>query len=155
MIYKRESIEGTLQATEDTIISICAKYQKAYCYPGQETLRRLLKERHGIDICRRTLNHILRWLEDHGSFKRTRRHRKGPNGRILFATTMYTLKKKLFIRLNTMKKWIDRVTSPLRVQVRAQYRSMKQNEIFKVVSPEGGNHVEIPIEGRSSPLFDP
>ena len=152
MIYKRESIEGVLQATEETLISICAKYMKAYCYPSQETILRLLKERHGITICRRTLNHVLRWLEDHNHFKRTRRHRKGMNGRILFATTMYTLKKKIFKRLNSLKRWVDRVSLPLRVQTRAQYKSVKQNEIFKQLAPDVEILWKSPYKGRASPI---
>lgn len=156
MIYKRNSIEGALQATVETLSAICSKYMKAYCYPSQETIRRLVSERHGIDICLRTLNYILRWLEDHKYIKRTRRHRAGPNGKILFATTMYELKKKLFIRLNSIKKWVDRVTTPLRVQVRAQYKSIRKNEISLSVSGSCGNPVEISIRGgpteQKSPL---
>jgi len=135
MIYQRESIEGTLQAVAETISSICSKYGKAYCYPSQLTIMRLLEEYHGIMISRRTLNRILRWLEDRGYFKRTRRHRAAPDGKIIFATTMYELKKKLFIRLNSMRKWVERVSIPLRVSTRAQYRSIKKNEILKDIAP--------------------
>jgi hypothetical protein len=152
MIYKRDSIEGTLHAVLETIISICCKYGKAYCYPSQETIQRLTYERHGVMVCRRTINYVLRWLEDHGFFKRTRRHRAGPNGKILFATTMYTLKKKLFIRLNLMKKWVDRVTLPLRVQVRAQYRSVKKNEISSAYSGNVEILLNSPIKGKPSPV---
>lgn len=130
MIYKRDSIEGPLEAVAETLSSVCSKYGKAYCYPSQLTIMRLVGEYHGIEISRRTLNRVLRWLEDHGYFKRTRRHRAGPDGRILFATTMYELKKKLFIRLNSIKKWVDRVSSPLRVPLRSQYRSRRKNEIL-------------------------
>ena len=155
MIYQRDSIESPLQAAAETISSICSKYGKAYCYPSQLTILRLVKEYHDIDISVRTLNRVLRWLEDHKYFKRTRRHRAGPNGRILFATTMYELKKKLFIRLNSIKKWAERVSSPLRVPLRSQYRSREKNEIFT----EASGHVEKmwnPDEkGRASPPFDP
>ena len=151
MIYQRDSIEGVLQATEDTLISICAKYGKAYCYPSQETVRRLLEEYHGIVICRRTLNRVLRWLEDHGRFKRTRRHRAGQGGKIVFATTMYELKKKLFIRLNSMKKWIDRVSSPLRVPLRAEYRLTKKNEILVCAAGNVEILLKSTIKGRASP----
>ena len=130
MIYKRDSIEGPLEAVAETLSSVCSKYGKAYCYPSQLTIMRLVGEYHGIEISRRTLNRVLRWLEDHGYFKRTRRHRAGPDGRILFATTMYELKKKLFIRLNSIKKWVDRVSSPLRVPLRSQYKSIRKNEIL-------------------------
>ncbi len=130
MIYQRDSIEGPLQAVAETLSSICSKYGKAYCYPSQETILRLMGEYHDIEISRRTLNRVLRWLEDHGYFKRTRRHRAGPNGRMIFATTMYELKKKLFIRLDSIKKWVDRVSSPLRVPLRSQYKSRRKNEIL-------------------------
>lgn len=131
MIYQRESIEGPLQAVAETISSVCSRYGKAYCYPSQLTILRLVKEYHDIEISLRTLNRVLRWLEDHGYFKRTRRHRAAPNGRMLFGTTLYELKKKLFIRLNSIKKWADRVSSPLRVPLRAKYKSQRKNEIFK------------------------
>jgi len=151
MIYQRESIEGPLQAVAETISSVCSKYGKAYCYPSQLTILRLVREYHDIDISVRTLNRVLRWLEDHGYFKRIRRHRAGPGGRMLFATTLYELKKKLFIRLNSIKKWADRVSSPLRVPLRAKYRSQRKNEISSAYS---GN-VEIlwksVLEGRASP----
>ena len=151
MIYQRESIEGSLQAVVETISSVCSKHGKAYCYPSQVTILRLLNEYHGIQISRRTLNRVLRWLEDHRYFKRTRRHREGSDGKILFATTMYELKKKLFIRLNSIKKWADRISSPLRVPLRAQYRSLKKNEILKEVAPACGNPVETVLEGGPPP----
>ena len=150
-MYQRDSIEGPLQAVAETISSVCSKYGKAYCYPSQLTIIRLVNEYHGIEISRRTLNRVLRWLEDHGYFKRTRRHRAGPNGRILFATTMYELKKKLFIRLNSIKKWVDRVSSPLRVPLRAKYKSQRKNEISSAYSGNVEILLKSPFEGRASP----
>ena len=152
MIYKRDSVEGPLQAVAETLSSICSKYGKAYCYPSQMTILRLTSEYHGVEISRRTLNRVLRWLEDHGYFKRTRRHRAGPDGRILFGTTLYELKKKLFIRLNSIKKWADRVSSPLRVPLRSQYKSQRKNEILK--NDCGGVEILLksPIEGKPSPV---
>ena len=147
MIYQRESIEGTLEGVMETISSVCAAHGKAYCYPSQLTLLRLLKDYHGIEISRRTLNKVLRWLEDHHYFKRTRRHRARPDGRILFSTTLYLLKKKLFIRLNSLKKWGDRVSFPLRVQVRAQYKSLRRIEIFKEVATDVEKLWKSPSEG--------
>ena len=155
MMYQRDSIEGLLHATMETISSVCSKYGKAYCYPSQLTILRLVKEYHDIDISVRTLNRVLRWLEDHKYFKRTRRHRAGPNGRILFATTMYELKKKLFIRLNSIKKWADRVSSPLRVPLRSKYRSRRKNEISTEASGDVGILWKAAIKGGASPLLGP
>ncbi len=152
MIYKRRTSEVLLWAIEDTIVSVCAKYGKAYCYPSQETIGRLLWERHGIKICRRTLNYALLCHERLKSLTRTRQHRTGPDGKILFATTMYTLKKKLFIRLNSMKKWVDRVFPALRVQVRAQHKSLRENEILQNASGDVEILWKSPIEGNPSPL---
>ena len=151
MIYKRESIEGTLQVVLETLSSVCAKHGKAYCYPSQETILRLAREYHGVEISLRTLNRVLRWLEDHNYFKRTRRHRAGADGRILFATTLYALKKKLFIRLNSMRKWADRISSPLRVPLRAEYRSTQKIEILKEVPPACGNPVDPVPKGGPQP----
>ena len=154
-MYQRDSIEGPLQAVAETVSSVCSKYGKAYCYPSQLTILRLVKEYHDIDISLRTLNRVLRWLEDHGYFKRTRRHRAGPNGRILFATTMYELKKKLFIRLNSIKKWVDRVSSPLRVPLRSKYKSQRKNEILKEASGDVGMVLKSVIKGGASLNLDP
>ena len=152
MIYKRDSIESPLQAVAEALSSVCSKYEKAYCYPSQQTILRLIDSFHQIKISRRTLNYILRWLEDHKYFKRTRRHRAGPNGCMIFSTTMYELKKKLFIRLNSIKKWVDRVSPPLRVQIRAQYRSLKKNEIFKHVAGNVDKLLKCPLEGKPPPV---
>jgi len=151
-MYQRDSIEGPLQAVAETLSSICSKYGKAYCYPSQLTIMRLVREYHDIDISLRTLNRVLRWLEDHGYFKRTRRHRAGPDGPPLFQTTMYKLKKKLFIRLNSIKKWVDRVSSPLRVPLRAKYKSQRKNEIFTGVPGDVEILLKSPIEGTPSPV---
>ena len=155
MMYQRDSIEGPLQAVAETLSSICSKYGKAYCYPSQLTIMRLVREYHDIDISLRTLNRVLRWLEDHGYFKRTRRHRAGPDGPPLFQTTMYKLKKKLFIRLNSIKKWVDRVSSPLRVPLRAKYKSQRKNEILKEASGDVGILWKADIKGGASPLLGP
>ena len=154
-MYQRDSIEGPLQAVVETISSVCSKYGKAYCYPSQLTILRLVKEYHDIDISLRTLNRVLRWLEDHAYFKRTRRHRAGPDGRILFATTMYELKKKLFIRLNSIKKWAERVSSPLRVPLRSKYKSQRKNEILKEASGDVGMVLKSVIKGGASLNLDP
>ena len=154
-MYQRDSIEGPLQAVAETVSSVCSKYGKAYCYPSQLTILRLVKEYHDVDISLRTLNRVLRWLEDHKYFKRTRRHRAGPDGRILFATTMYELKKKLFIRLNSIKKWADRVSSPLRVPLRSKYISQRKNEIFTEASGDVEMLLNPVIKGRASLNLDP
>ena len=152
-IYQRDSIESPLHAVAETISSICSKYGKAYCYPSQLTILRLVKEYHEIEISVRTLNRILRWLEDHGYFKRIKRHRAGPNGRILFQTTLYKLKKKLFIRLNSIKKWVDRVSSPLRLPLRSAYKSKRKNEISKNAYGNVEILLKSSIEGKPSPIF--
>jgi hypothetical protein len=64
---------------------------------------------------------------------------------------MYELKKKLFIRLNSIKKWVDRVSSPLRVPLRAKYKSQRKNEISSAYSGNVEILLKSPIEGRASP----
>jgi len=58
--------------------------QMEYCYPAQETILAKLREYHGIDICRRTLN---RWLARMAALKVISRVRRLTRGR--FMSTAY------------------------------------------------------------------
>jgi hypothetical protein len=75
------------------LYAVLAKHGKSYCYPSQEKILELLNTHYGITISRRTLNRWLAAME--GEYiHRTRRHRRGKDGRILFRTTLYQFSKK-------------------------------------------------------------
>lgn len=61
---------------------------------SQFKLLELLKKHYKCDLQRRALNYALRQLEDIGMIRRIRRHKKGPDGKIIFATTINIVQKK-------------------------------------------------------------
>jgi hypothetical protein len=77
-----------------TIYYLSSKNNKNYCFPSQEKLKALIKEKYYIDRSRRTLNYNLRRLEDEKFIKRTRRIKKSPAGKLLFDSTLYRLCRK-------------------------------------------------------------
>jgi hypothetical protein len=79
-----------------TLAGVGLSHKKPYCYPSQVTILGLLDQYHGLSMSRRTLNRHLKVLEVCGFFERVRRHRKGADGKILFNSTLYKFKGKLF-----------------------------------------------------------
>lgn len=63
-----------------TILAICVKHQKTYCWPTRKKLKILLKKYYQVDISLRAIDHHLKDLRDFGfikSFKRTGRNKDG------------------------------------------------------------------------------
>ena len=89
-------MESQKEAILTTYFAVAQKYQKPYCYPAQKRTLVLLGKYHKIDISLRTLNRRLRELEDEGYIKRTRRHREGADGKMIFNTTLTHLKARAF-----------------------------------------------------------
>ena len=110
------------QAVLTTMLSIGKKYKKGYCWPSQKRLLELLREYHKIVISRRELNRVLKGLEEGGYFERIRRHREGLGGRIVFASTLYRFRQKLFTWAYSLKKWASEIFSHYRVPNWAQYK---------------------------------
>ena len=88
----------------NTLDSIQRKYKKRYCYPGQQTILKLLKAYHQEVLSLRTLNRMLRKLEDSGYLKRTRRITRLASGENKFQTTIYVLRKKAYILIGKLLK---------------------------------------------------
>lgn len=77
-----------------TFSAMSSKYEKDYCFPCQEKILERLKTIYKVDVCRRTLNYNLAWLQANHYIFRTRRIRKGQGGKIVFNTTLYKLTYK-------------------------------------------------------------
>jgi len=114
MVSQREAILLTL-------LGIARKYEKAYCYPSQRCLLKLLGKRHKVVISRRTLNRRLKDLQVEGYFDRVRRHRRGDRGHIVFNTTLYKLSCRTFVWAADKLAWAGRLFSFYRVPRLAQY----------------------------------
>ena len=77
----------------------CDYYEMLYVYPSQSTLLKWVKVTTGIKRCRRSLNYILRRLEDNGLIKRIQRSH---NDRVLghvFQSTLYKMTKKGLLKI--------------------------------------------------------
>ena len=108
------------------LLGVAEKYKKRYCWVSQERLRQLVGEYGGIWMSRRTLNRDLRFLEDQGWIERIRRHRRGDNGKILYASTLYKFKGKVFNMLYSFGNCVKRLFSHFRVPKWAEYRLIQK-----------------------------
>ena len=77
-----------------TMHKLESMHYKNYCYPSQKKILKLLEKYYNIDIKRRQLNYVLAYLEREEFIDRKRRLKKSKEGKIVFNTTLYWLKKK-------------------------------------------------------------
>ena len=143
-----------------TLMKICEKNKKGYCYVSQNRILGLLELYQDTLVSRRTLNRDLRWLEDSGFIKRVRRITGDGNGKFLFRPTLYKLTGKLFNFLYLMGKGLKNVFSFFRVPKLAHHLAysylhsgLKDSEdvgILWISHPDGS--WEPKYSGRASPL---
>ena len=105
------------------LLAIAKKYEKAYCYPSQKHILRLLRKHQFIKISIRTLNRYLKEMEEEGYFSRVRRLRCGEGGKIVFCSTLYKLGGKLFNWVYKEVSWGKRIFSLFRLPKMAQYET--------------------------------
>lgn len=148
-------MESRGEAILATLFGVSLKYGKKYCYPSQGRIERLLFDYHDFRISNRTLNRDLLLLVEEKYIERVRRTKKVKGEKRQFTSTLYKFKAKAYIWLNSLAKWTKKVFSAFRLPKMADYKSLRGNEISSPTSTGCGNPVEIPIEGRSSPLLGP
>jgi DNA-binding HxlR family transcriptional regulator len=81
---------------------------KGYTQVSQRKILEILMKFYECDISRRTLNRILNELESEGMIRRIRRHKKAPDGKIQFHTTLVVLKKKALQYLTSIARWFKK-----------------------------------------------
>lgn len=118
-------VESIKEGIAKTLLAVAKKYEKAYCYPSQKHILRLLKKRHWIEISIRTLNRYLREMEDEGYFSRVRRLRCGEGGKIVFCSTLYKIGGKLFNWAYKEVSWGKNLFSLFRLPKMAQYETQR------------------------------
>jgi hypothetical protein len=106
-----------------TLAGVGLSHKKPYCYPSQVTILGLLDQYHDLSISRRTLNRHLSNLEGDGYFERVRRHRRGADGKILFNSTLYKFKGKLFRFMASLGHQAASFFKVFRVPWMAQHQS--------------------------------
>ena len=145
-------MESRGEAILGCLFGVSLKYGKKYCYPSQGKIQQLLFDYHDIGISNRTLNRDLAVLVEEGYVERLRRTRKIGHRERQFTSTLYKFKKKAYIWLNSLGKWVRKVFSLFRLPKMADYKSIRGNEISSNNSAACGNVVEIiPFERLKPP----
>ncbi len=145
-------MQSRAEAILSSLFGVAVHYDKKYCYPSQGKLLQLLRDYHGVDISRRTLNRDLLDLVSDGYIKRLRRIRRIPSGSIQFTSTLYKFTAKAFIWLNSLARWTKKLFSTFRVPKMAHNKSSRGNEICSGSSAACGNPVESRHKGGLHPF---
>ena len=69
-------------------------FDKGYCYPSREQIRKKFLIHTGIEKSIRSIDYYTRKLEDLGYINRTRRNPVTENGKCKFKTTLYFITSK-------------------------------------------------------------
>jgi hypothetical protein len=145
---EQKVLKGVLESQREailmTLIGVAKCKNKPYCFVSQNRQLELLSKYHSWNISRSTLNRRLKELEDEGYFIRIRRHKAGEDGTILFASTLYKFKAKIFMWLHRIGRTIAKIFSFYRVPRVTQYLSTKQNKVLK------GDCVDVEILWKSN-----
>ncbi len=134
------------------ITGTCKTYKKGYCFPSQEHIVHLARKFHKVIMSRRTLNRILKRMEQEGIFKRIRRHSKNSAGQLILRSTLYKLLGKVRDMAIRKLHWACGMLGITAVPKVAQHNSIRERMITYGLPPD----VEIvwnPDEkGRASPV---
>jgi len=117
------------EAVVISLLSVAKKHGKKYCWVSQNRLEELVIKYHKMAMSNRTLNRDLRWLEDNGYISRLRRIRVDPAGRMVFCSTLYKFKGKLFNWLYSVGNRVKRLFSFFRLPKWADYK-LTQKRVF-------------------------
>lgn len=78
------------------LVGLARRTGRAYVFPAQETIIKMLQKSYNITMSRATLNRHLKALECMGWFRRQRRHKKAADGSLEMHSTLYTLAREAF-----------------------------------------------------------
>jgi len=138
MKYVNGQLKSRPMVVLEALLGVARKYKKNYCWVSQDRLCNLVGEFGGIWISKRSLNRDLRFLEQDGWIERVRRHKRGADGRILFASTLYKFRGKVFNMLYSLGNSVKKAFGHFRLPSWVKYQlSQKQ-----VLSPLPGSSVE-------------
>jgi len=147
------------EATLKVLAYFMATYRHPWCIPSQRKILECLRKYHKINISKRTLNRILRWLVAYRYITRIKRHYRGNDGMMIFRSTCYVLRGKMIGWLGKMKSFLTRILDFLRVPSVAQY-SIKTETMYSSVavlqshvSPKTDQKKEFPTNIEDSPYL--
>jgi hypothetical protein len=114
------------EAVVMSLLGIAKKYKKYYCFVSQKHIEELVLRYHAIGLSNRSLNRDLRWLEDNGYISRLRRIRVGAGGKLVYCSTLYKFKGKLFNWLYYMGNRVKRLFSHFRLPKLADHQLLQK-----------------------------
>jgi len=118
------------------LFGVAKAHSKHYCYPSQKHIMYLTKKYEKVSMSRRTLNRVIKKLEDEGYIERLRRHTKKKDGSLWLRSTLYKLKGKAYRWLGVLRRWINGFLGLSAVPKLAQYNSLREKEILSGAPPE-------------------
>lgn len=142
------------EAVAISLLSVAKKHKKFYCWVSQKRIGELVEKYHSIDLSNRTLNRDLRWLEDNGYISRLRRIRVGSGGKLVFCSTLYKFKGKLFNWLYKMGNQVKRMFSFFRLPKMADYQ-LTQKQVSSLATPSSVENLLIKERDGTISRFDP
>jgi len=130
----------------DTLRGVQSKYKQKYSFPSQQRLIELLREYHGITICRRTLNYWLKRMEAAGYIYRIQRHMRGKGGMVMRSTAYYICNRgraamKRLRRIAAYMRRLSRV-APYRVQ-KVAHNTFGNKTRYKTTAIRSGHYTEL------------
>lgn len=142
------------EAVVISLLCVAKAHQKKYCWVSQKRILELLKKYHGLGISNRTLNRDLRWLEDEGFISRLRRIRVDAQGRLVFCSTLYKFKGKLFNWLYAMGNRVKRLFSFFRLPKWADHQ-LAQKAASSVGAPSSVGILLVKARDGTVERYDP
>jgi len=137
-----------------TLLSVAKAHEKKYCFVSQKRIQELLEKYHALRISNRTLNRDLRWLEDNGYISRLRRIRVGQGGKLVFCSTLYKFRGKLFNWLYSMGNRVKRFFSFFRLPKMADHQ-LTQKQASSLAAPASVEMVLIKERDGTVKRYDP
>lgn len=139
MIRFDSNLKSRPMVVLEALLGIAKKHNKKYCWVSQEKLLELAGKFGGIWMSNRTLNRDLRFLENEGWIERVRRLHRSPEGKLVFACTLYKFKAKVFNALFSIGNAVKRLFSHYRLPRWAEYQLTQK----RASSPAVASSVEI------------
>jgi hypothetical protein len=118
------------------LFGVAKAHSKHYCYPSQAHILYLTRKYEKISMSRRTLNRVIKKLESEGYIERIRRHTKKRDGSLWLRSTLYKLKRKAYVWLGVLRRWVNGFLGLSAVPKVAQYNSLREKVMLETVSPE-------------------
>lgn len=117
MKHSRYEPWGGTGSVLKTILAVTSKYGKTYGKVGQRKILILLRDRHGITLCRSQLCVWMKYLRSEGFIKSFQGTHLNKYGKVIYAVNRYYLLPRAIKWLSKLDYWGEKVYRLLRVRL--------------------------------------